>query len=126
MLIAFIRIIIYLNDYRGTVTRVENNNEVFLRVTNHTGQVYLSSVSALSVMTNHTCPVWFVTRRNTSLLSYIYCITSVLVIFKLYQRLSSASCYDEPYLTFFALCPQGVPRDSQHEISDKQTCPNSF
>ena len=43
---------------------MENNNEVFLRVTNHTGRTIPAGPSRFF----SACPVWFVTRRNTSLL----------------------------------------------------------
>ena len=68
----------------GQWTRVENSNEVFLRVTNHTGQ---AEKNLLEHRTSNrrsrvripagpsrffsACPVWFVTRRNTSLLNII-------------------------------------------------------
>ena len=53
----------------GQWTRMENSNEVFLRVTNHTGQAEKNLLGPAGMPAGPSrffsaCPVWFVTRRS--------------------------------------------------------------
>ena len=55
----------------GQWTPVENDNKVFLQVTNHTGQAEKNLFGPAGILRPSrffsACPVWFVTRRNTLL-----------------------------------------------------------
>ena len=75
----------------GQWTRVEHNNKVFLRVTNHTGQAEKNLLGPAGPSRFFSaCPVWFVTRRNTSLLtSTIFLLLQQLII----QCDAYAVCY---------------------------------
>ena len=73
-----------LNDYYETVNSGgEYSNEVFLRVTNRTGQAEKNLLGPAGPSRFFSaCPVRFVTRRNTSLLYQlsVYTITTLFFI----------------------------------------------
>ena len=86
------------------------SNEVFLRVTNHTGQAEKNLHGPAGIPAGpsrffSTCPVWFVTRRNTSLLfsTRVHCpiIIKFLNFFQIQQTYFSHHIQFDYFLYFF-------------------------